>query len=115
MTGEVFRSPDNALNLAVSGTGTTAMDAAAVNLVEPGMSVLVVVTGYFGERLAQVFARNRAHVERLNVEWGRSVDPAAVDRALAEGRFDVVAMVHGETSTGVCNPVGAVAPMVRRR
>jgi len=115
MTGEVFRAPDGHLTLAVSGTGTTAMDAAAVNLVEPGMSVLAIVTGYFGERLAQVFARNRAHVERLHVEWGRAVDPSAVERALSEGRFDVVAMVHGETSTGVCNPVEAIAPLVRRR
>lgn len=115
MLGGVFRAPADHLTLAVSGTGTAAMDAAAMNLVEPGMSVLVVVSGYFGERLAQIFARQGAYVERLQVEWGRSVDPGAVDRAMQDSRFDVVAMVHGETSTGVCNPVGAIAPIARKR
>lgn len=115
MLGRVWQAPDDYLTLAVSGTGTAAMDAAAANITEPGMSVLVVVSGYFGERLAQVFARHGAYVERLQVEWGRAVEPAAVDRVLADGRFDIVAMVHGETSTGVRNPVEAIAPLVRRR
>lgn len=115
MLGRVFKAPDDHLTLAVSGTGTAAMDACAANLIEPGMAVLVIVNGYFGERLAQIFGRNRAYVERLQGEWGRAVDPAVVDRALVDGRFDVVAMVHGETSTGVRNPVEAVAPLVRRR
>jgi len=115
MVGQVFRAPADHLTVAVSGTGTAAMDAAASNLVEPGMSVLAIVTGYFGERLAQIFARQGAYVERLHVEWGRSVDPAAVERAMVDNRFDIVAMVHGETSTGVCNPVAAIAPLVRRR
>ncbi|MBM3751265.1 MAG: alanine--glyoxylate aminotransferase family protein [Acidimicrobiia bacterium] len=115
MLGRVFQAPDGNLSIAVSGTGTAAMDAAAMNLIEPGMTVLAIVTGYFGERLAQVFARSGAYVERLHVEWGRSVDPALVERALIDARFDVVAMVHGETSTGVRNPVEAIAPIVRRR
>lgn len=115
MLGRVFQAPEGALAIGVSGTGTTAMEAAAVNLVEPGMSVLAIVTGYFGERLAQIFARHGAFVERLHVDWGRAVDPAAVERALTDGRFDVVAMVHAETSTGVVNPVAAIAPLVRAR
>ncbi len=115
MLGEVFRAPESNLTLAVSGTGSAAMDAAAMNLVEPGMTVLAIVTGYFGERLAQVLERQGAYVERLQVEWGRSVDPAAVEKALQDNRFDVVAMVHGETSTGVCNPVADIAPLVRER
>jgi alanine-glyoxylate transaminase/serine-glyoxylate transaminase/serine-pyruvate transaminase len=113
--GRVFRAPGSHFTCALSGTGTTGMDAAATNLVEPGMLVLCVVNGYFGERLAQAFARQGAFVERLQGEWGRAIDPAQVDRALADSRFDVVAMVHGETSTGVVNPVGDIAPMVRKR
>lgn len=112
---DVLQAPDEAFATAISGTGTTAMDAAAANLVEPGMSVLVVVGGYFGDRLAQIFQRYGAHVERLDVEWGRAVDPAAVERALVDGRFDVVAVVHGETSTGVANPIADIAPLVRAR
>lgn len=112
---QVFRAPEGHFSCAVSGTGTTAMDAAGVNLVEPGLSVLVIVTGYFGERLASIFERHGAYVERLRGEWGRAIDPADVDRALIDSRFDVVAMVHAETSTGVANPVADIAPIARKR
>jgi alanine-glyoxylate transaminase/serine-glyoxylate transaminase/serine-pyruvate transaminase len=111
----LFRAGDGAFTCALSGTGTTGMDAAAVNLVEPGMSVLSIVNGYFGDRLAHVFKRQGAFVERLDAEWGRAIDPAQVERVLGDGRFDIVALVHGETSTGVVNPVGAIAPLVRKR
>ncbi len=112
---QVYRSPESYLTLAVSGTGTTAMEAAVGNIAEPGLNVLVVVNGYFGERLAQMFTRHGAFVERLEGEWGRAIDPVAVDRTMVDNRFDVVAVVHGETSTGVANPVAAIAPIVRKR
>lgn len=112
---DVMSTSEQAFATAISGTGTTAMDAAAGNLLESGMSALVVVGGYFGDRLAQIFQRHGAHVERLNVEWGRAVDPAAIERALVDGRFDVVGIVHGETSTGVVNPIAEIAPLVRAR
>jgi alanine-glyoxylate transaminase/serine-glyoxylate transaminase/serine-pyruvate transaminase len=111
----LFQTAPDGFTCALSGTGTTGMDAAAVNLVETGMSVLCVVNGYFGDRLAQVFRRQGAFVERLEGEWGRAIDPAQVERAISDGRFDVVGIVHGETSTGVMNPVAAIAPIVRRR
>lgn len=103
------RAPKGALVSAVSGTGTAGMEAVVANLAEPGTCALVVVTGYFGERLAQMFERYGAAVERLQVEWGKAVDPAAVTFALRDGQFDVVALVHVETSTGVVNPVAEVA------
>jgi alanine-glyoxylate transaminase/serine-glyoxylate transaminase/serine-pyruvate transaminase len=109
----VFRAGDGALTLAVSGTGTSGMETAVANLVAPGSRALAVVTGYFGDRLAQMFARYGAEVTRLDVEWGRAVDPADVRRALAGSRFNVVGIVHGETSTGVRNPVADIAAMAR--
>jgi alanine-glyoxylate transaminase/serine-glyoxylate transaminase/serine-pyruvate transaminase len=80
-------------------------------MVEPGRRALAIVTGYFGDRLAQMMERHGAEVTRLNVEWGRAVDPAAVDAALDHRRYDIVSLVHAETSTGVRNPVEAVAPL----
>jgi alanine-glyoxylate transaminase/serine-glyoxylate transaminase/serine-pyruvate transaminase len=71
--------------------------------------VLVVVTGYFGDRLAQIFQRYGAAVTRLDVEWGRACDPAAVERAMAAAPADILAVVHAETSTGVLNPVQEIA------
>jgi alanine-glyoxylate transaminase/serine-glyoxylate transaminase/serine-pyruvate transaminase len=71
--------------------------------------VLVVVTGYFGDRLAQIFERYGAEVKRVDVEWGRACDPAAVERALAAAPAEIVAVVHAETSTGVLNPLQEIA------
>ena len=107
-----FRAPADSLVLAISGTGTSAMEAAIANMVEPGTRALAIVTGYFGDRLAQMLTRYGANVDTLVVEWGRAVDPAEVDRALTKGKFDLVTLVHAETSTGVRNPVEAVAPVV---
>ena len=108
----VFHAPADATVLAVSGTGTSAMEAAVANIAGPGTRALVIVTGYFGDRLAQMLARYGADVERLDVEWGRSVDPAQVAGALTRSRVDIVGIVHAETSTGVLNPVDDVARIV---
>jgi alanine-glyoxylate transaminase/serine-glyoxylate transaminase/serine-pyruvate transaminase len=108
----VFRAPADATVLAVSGTGTSAMEAAAANVTTFGKRALVIVTGYFGDRLAQMLARYGADVERLDAEWGRAVDPAQVAAALERSRFDIVGIVHAETSTGVLNPVDDVARIV---
>ncbi len=107
--GRTFRAGDEALTLAVSGTGTSAMEAAVANVTEPGQRALAIVTGYFGDRLAQMLTRYGADVDRLDVAWGRAVSPAAVTEALASRPADLVAVVHAETSTGVLNPVADVA------
>src|SRR5256886_15830951 len=96
----VFRAPDGSFALAISGTGTSGMETAVANLVREGTRATVVVTGYFGERLAQMCERYGATVTRLNVEWGRACDPEALRTQLKAGGADVVAMVHAETSTG---------------
>lgn len=109
----VFRAPDGALTFAVSGTGTSAMETAVANLVEPGTRVLSVVTGYFGDRLAQMCTRYGADVTRVEAEWGRAVDPEAVRRALIASGAGVVTIVHAETSTGVLSPVKEIAALAR--
>ena len=105
----LFRTPDGSLTIATSGTGTSGMEAMIANLVGDGTRVLVVVTGYFGERLAEICRRYGAEVRRVETEWGRAIDPQAVKAALASGKTDVVACVHAETSTGVLNPVKEIA------
>jgi len=105
----LFRAPAGSFTFAVSGTGSSGLEAAVANLVGDGTRVLSIVTGYFGDRLAQVCERYGGRVTRLEVEWGRAVDPAAVRGALRRDGADVVAVVQAETSTGVLNPVEAVA------
>jgi alanine-glyoxylate transaminase/serine-glyoxylate transaminase/serine-pyruvate transaminase len=102
------------LTLAISGTGTAGMEAAVANLTEPGAKATVVVTGYFGDRLAQMLERYGADVERIEVEWGRACDPALVEDALRRRRADVVGIVQAETSTGVLNPVDDIARIAER-
>lgn len=107
-----FGAGEGALSLAISGTGTAGMEAAVANVTKPGSRALVVVTGYFGDRLAQMLERYGATVSRVQVEWGRACDPAQVESALAQPA-DIVAMVHGETSTGVVNPVHDIAAIAQ--
>ena len=111
----MFRAPEGSFAFAVSGTGTSGMETAVANLVKDGTRALVVVSGYFGDRLAQMCQRYGATVSRLDVEWGRACDPDALRRALDKSPADVVGMVHAETSTGVLNPVDKMAPLARDR
>jgi alanine-glyoxylate transaminase/serine-glyoxylate transaminase/serine-pyruvate transaminase len=110
----LFRAPENSFAFAVSGTGTSGMETAVANTVREGSKVTVVVTGYFGDRLAQMCERYGATVTRVNGEWGRSADPAALEQSLALSPAEIVAMVQGETSTGVLNPVRELAAIARR-
>jgi alanine-glyoxylate transaminase / serine-glyoxylate transaminase / serine-pyruvate transaminase len=105
----LFRAPDGSFAFAVSGTGTSGLEATVANLVKDGTRVLAVVTGYFGDRLAQVCGRYGGAVTRLDVEWGRACDPQLVRDALARAGADIVCVVHAETSTGVRNPVEEIA------
>jgi alanine-glyoxylate transaminase / serine-glyoxylate transaminase / serine-pyruvate transaminase len=109
----LFKAPDGSFAFAVSGTGTSGMEAIVANLVQPGTRALVVVTGYFGDRLAQMCERYGASVSRLDVEWGRACDADALQRQLKKAAADVVALVHAETSTGVLNPIEQLAGVAR--
>lgn len=109
----LFQAPDGSFAFAVSGTGTSGMETCIANLVQDGTKASVIVTGYFGDRLAQMCERYGATVSRLDVEWGRACDPDALRRHLKTTRADVVAMVHAETSTGVLNPLEELAAIAR--
>jgi alanine-glyoxylate transaminase/serine-glyoxylate transaminase/serine-pyruvate transaminase len=110
----IFGAGSGAFSFLVSGTGTSGMEAAVANLTTPRRRVLAIVTGYFGDRLAQMFERYGATVNRLDVEWGRACDPAAVERALKAEQVDIVAVVHAETSTGVLNPLPEITRLAAR-
>jgi alanine-glyoxylate transaminase/serine-glyoxylate transaminase/serine-pyruvate transaminase len=102
----VFRTA-NAMTLPVSGTGSAGMEAALVNLVEPGDPVVVGVNGVFGARMCDVASRIGADVTRVDFPWGQPVDP---ERLLAaHSAPKVVAVVHAETSTGVRSDIAPLA------
>jgi alanine-glyoxylate transaminase/serine-glyoxylate transaminase/serine-pyruvate transaminase len=89
------------------------METAVANAVKEGTRAVVIVTGFFGERLVQIMSRYGAAIRRIDVEWGRAVNPQQLRDELKKEGADVVGMVHAETSTGVRNPVKELAAIAR--
>ncbi|MGL4184456.1 MAG: pyridoxal-phosphate-dependent aminotransferase family protein, partial [Thiotrichaceae bacterium] len=102
MTRYVFQTSSSHV-MAVSGPGSAAMEMAIANLVTPGSHVLSITNGYFSQRLAEMARRVRAEVTLLESPPNQSADLEAVERALQQGKYDVVTLVQGETSNTVCN------------
>jgi alanine-glyoxylate transaminase / serine-glyoxylate transaminase / serine-pyruvate transaminase len=96
---------ENADTFIFPGSEEAGLEAVLSNLVEPGDVVAVVVIGFAGERLAAAAEQLGAEVVRVEAPWGAPVEPAALERALDEHRPRVVALVHGEASTGVLQPL----------
>ena len=99
----------NARTYPVSGTGRAGMEAALVSLIEPGDRVVVGECGRFGLLLIEIAERCGAKVVPVRAEWGRVLEPDAIAAALDGGRTKLVAIVHGETSTGVLQPLEEIA------
>jgi aspartate aminotransferase-like enzyme len=102
MTRYVFQTSSSHV-MAVSGPGSAAMEMAIANLVTPGSHVLSIVNGYFSQRLAEMARRVRAEVTLLEAPHNQSANLEAVERALQQGRYEVLTLVQGETSNTVCN------------
>jgi alanine-glyoxylate transaminase/serine-glyoxylate transaminase/serine-pyruvate transaminase len=101
----VWRQPDGDV-LALSSTGTSAMEAGIANLLEPGDTAIVAEAGYFGRRIADIAERHGASVVRLRAPWGGTVPNAAILDALDEHPATrLIAVVHAETSTGALHPL----------
>ena len=96
---------ENELTIAVSGTGSAAMEATLANVVEPGDVVLVGVKGYFGHRLVDMAGRYGADVCKITKPWGEVFSLEEIKTALETHRPKVLAIVHAETSTGACQPL----------
>ncbi len=109
MLRRIFRT-ENEVSLATPGTGTSGMEAAVMNLVQPGDKVVAGICGYFGDRIAQMAIRAGGEVVRVEAPWGSPVDPADIEKAVkAAGNVKLVSVVHAETSTGVRQPIEPVS------
>lgn len=102
----------NQMTLPISGTGSAGMEAAVANFVEPGDPVLVCVNGYFGMRIAEMASRYGAAVDRIEKPWGEVFAPEEVQAALRRRPAKIVALVHGETSSGALQPLDGMASVV---
>lgn len=111
MLREVFQTT-NELTLAVSGTGSSGMEACVVNLIEPGDRMLVCINGVFGGRMSDVATRAGAQVTTLERGFGEIFSLEEIAEALQRVRPKVVGIVHAETSTGAWQPLEEIAKVV---
>ena len=102
----------NRVVVPLSGTGSAGMEAAFVNMINKGDRVLILQNGVFGTRMVDVAGRLGAKVDELAFTWGTPVDVNMVKDQLNKNTYDIVAIVHAETSTGVLNPVDEVAKLI---
>ncbi len=98
----------------VAGTGTFAMDMAAANLIEPNDDVLVISTGYFGERFAEISKRYGANVTILASEVGNVVALADIEKALSAKKYKLITITHVDTSTGVLVNPKPIAELAKK-
>ena len=103
---------ENPFTIAVSGTGSAAMESVIVNLVEPGDRVIVCINGVFGERLRHMVQRCGGLPICLESAWGQPIPLEKLEVCLkAASPVKAVAIVHAETSTGVGQELGTFGPL----
>jgi alanine-glyoxylate transaminase / serine-glyoxylate transaminase / serine-pyruvate transaminase len=96
----------NPFTIAISGTGSAGMEAALLNLLEPGDTAIVCVAGVFGMRMADIVGRAGAKVVKIEIPWGQTTPHERIAEELRKNApVKVVALVHAETSTGAHQPM----------
>ncbi len=105
---------NNRLTLPMSGTGSAAMEATIANSVEAGDTFLVAIKGYFGHRLADMAERYQANVVSIEKPWGEAFSLEEIEAALIKNKPAIFAMVHAETSTGVCQPMEGIGELCHK-
>lgn len=102
--------------LTLTGSGTSAAEAAIVGCCPPGHKALVVVNGKFAERWAKVCVAFGIEHTELALEWGRGAKPADISSAMsADPKIDTVIVVHSETSTTALSDVEGIARVTNER
>ena len=105
----------NEVTFPVSGPGSLGMETAVVNLVEPGMKVVVCVNGAFGARVREMVERYGGIPIVVDAPWGQPIDPAKLESTLAANKdVKVVAFVHAETSTGARSDIATLARIAHK-
>jgi alanine-glyoxylate transaminase/serine-glyoxylate transaminase/serine-pyruvate transaminase len=115
MLRAVFQTK-NRLTLAISATGSGGMETSFVNFVEPGDTVVIGVNGFFAERMTEVATRCGAKIIRVDQDWGKMIEPERMIKALKEHpEAKICGVVHGETSTGVRQPLEEIGAFSNHR
>jgi (S)-ureidoglycine-glyoxylate aminotransferase len=103
----------NTATLVVNGTARAGIEAVLVSLISPGDRVLVPRFGRFGHLLVEIAERCGAEVHAIDVEWGQAFDAAAIEAAIKKVRPTLLAIVHGDTSTTIAQPLEDLGAICR--
>ncbi|GLZ29247.1 2-aminoethylphosphonate--pyruvate transaminase [Lentzea sp. NBRC 105346] len=101
-------------SVVLTGSGTSAVEAAIASVVPADGGLLTVDNGHYGQRMHDIATAYGIKSHRLELGWATPVDLAAVDRALADPSLTHVGLVQHETSSGMLNDVRAVAEIAHR-
>ena len=102
---------DNTIILSTS-SGTGLMEGAIRSFT--AKRAVVFSVGAFGNRWAKLAETNGVPFDKVEVEWGSPTLPEVVDEYLATGKYDVFTVTHNETTTGIMNPVEAIAEVRKK-
>ncbi|HEY1422679.1 MAG TPA: aminotransferase class V-fold PLP-dependent enzyme [Candidatus Acidoferrum sp.] len=97
---QVFQT-ENRITMPLSASGSGGIEASVVNTLEEGDEAIICVNGYFSERMYEIALRSPAKITKVEVTYGRAVDPEDVRKAAAGRKIKIVGLAHGETSSGV--------------
>lgn len=109
----VFKTNNDA-TLLIDGTSRAGIEAVLVSVIEPGDKVLVPIFGRFGHLLAEIAERAGADVHTIEVEWGEVFEPEQIEQAIKSVRPKVLAMVQGDTSTTMLQPLEHIGEICRK-
>ncbi|MBB3062880.1 pyridoxal-phosphate-dependent aminotransferase family protein [Microbulbifer rhizosphaerae] len=110
----VFRT-ENRWTFLVDSTARGGIEAALVSLLKPGDRVLVPVFGRFGFLLKEIAERCDAEVHCIEIEWGRVAEPEQIAQAIDRVKPQLVALVQGDTSTTMCQPLAEIGRLCREK
>lgn len=110
---QVFATQNEA-TLLIDGTSRAGIEAVLVSAIEPGDKVLVPVFGRFGHLLQEIAERAGACVISIEVPWGEVFQPEQIEQAIREHRPKLLAMVQGDTSTTMLQPLEHIGEICQR-
>lgn len=95
-----------------TSSGTGLMEAAIRSCTRK--KAVVFAMGAFGERWHELAKKNGIDVDLVSVKWGEAISPELVEETLENGTYDLVAITHNETSSGVMNPIGEISKVFKK-
>ncbi len=106
---------ENRVTIPISATGSAGMEAALVNVIEPGDELVVCIHGVFGDRMRDIVERAGGRPVVVRAEWGHAIDRQLIEQALGSCKPRALAIVHAETSTGVLQDLTGLADLAHKK